>query len=250
MLKNESCKLLCTTHINKEDTQFLRDRITENYAVNWIIDGLPAARHRVDERTKQPIITIGFELGFYIEGNQFQLYNHHDIKIFYHTQDNINFRVVSVMVYPSSKEITFDAEGKPDCLTSTPLLLSDKENNTVTYTYQVIWQVYLYFLFALHSFDYPISFLSPSFSSTALPLQMLSLTCGSIITPPAIQPSTTVWATRWDNYLHVYDPNIHWFSLVNSVVIVLFLTGMVAMILLRALHKDISRYNAVDAQVG
>lgn len=34
----------------------------------------------------------------------------------------------------------------------------------------------------------------------------------------------------------------------NSIVIVLFLTGMVAMILIRALHKDISRYNAVEAQ--
>lgn len=34
----------------------------------------------------------------------------------------------------------------------------------------------------------------------------------------------------------------------NSVVIVFFLTGMVSMILIRALHKDISRYNAVEAQ--
>ncbi|KAI8099406.1 uncharacterized protein BX664DRAFT_321174 [Halteromyces radiatus] len=61
-------------------------------------------------------------------------------------------------------------------------------------------------------------------------------------------PSKTAWATRWDSYLHILDPSIHWFSLVNSIVIVLFLTGMVAMILLRALHKDISRYNAIDAQ--
>ncbi|KAL0092359.1 hypothetical protein J3Q64DRAFT_1672327 [Phycomyces blakesleeanus] len=61
-------------------------------------------------------------------------------------------------------------------------------------------------------------------------------------------PSATAWATRWDNYLHILDPSIHWFSLVNSIVIVLFLTGMVAMILIRALHKDISRYNAVEAQ--
>ncbi|KAJ3285291.1 hypothetical protein HK104_009567 [Borealophlyctis nickersoniae] len=60
--------------------------------------------------------------------------------------------------------------------------------------------------------------------------------------------SSTPWGTRWDNYLHVFDPKIHWFSLVNSVVIVLFLTGMVAMILLRALHKDIARYNALEAQ--
>lgn len=32
----------------------------------------------------------------------------------------------------------------------------------------------------------------------------------------------------------------------NSLVIVLFLSGMVAMILLRTLHKDIARYNQVD----
>ncbi|KAI8094628.1 hypothetical protein BDF21DRAFT_355377 [Thamnidium elegans] len=56
------------------------------------------------------------------------------------------------------------------------------------------------------------------------------------------------WATRWDGYLRVLEPSIHWFSLINSSIIVLFLTGMVSMILLRALHKDISRYNAVDAQ--
>ncbi|KAF7726417.1 hypothetical protein EC973_008751 [Apophysomyces ossiformis] len=60
--------------------------------------------------------------------------------------------------------------------------------------------------------------------------------------------SDTSFSTRWDKYLRIGDPSIHWFSLVNSVVIVLFLTGMVSMILLRALHKDISRYNAVDAQ--
>lgn len=32
----------------------------------------------------------------------------------------------------------------------------------------------------------------------------------------------------------------------NSLVIVLFLSGMVAMIMLRTLHKDIARYNQVD----
>lgn len=35
-------------------------------------------------------------------------------------------------------------------------------------------------------------------------------------------------------------------SIMNSLVIVLFLSGMVAMIMLRTLHKDIARYNQVD----
>ncbi|KAJ5416287.1 hypothetical protein N7465_004982 [Penicillium sp. CMV-2018d] len=59
--------------------------------------------------------------------------------------------------------------------------------------------------------------------------------------------SPTAWATRWDKYLHVYDPKIHWFSLINSAVFVVFLVGMVSMILVRALKKDIARYNRLDS---
>ena len=39
-------------------------------------------------------------------------------------------------------------------------------------------------------------------------------------------------------------------SIMNSLVIVLFLSGMVAMIMLRTLHKDIARYNQIDNSVS
>merc|ERR1719321_2015686 len=51
------------------------------------------------------------------------------------------------------------------------------------------------------------------------------------------------WASRWDNYLKMTGGQVHWFSILNSLMIVLFLSSMVAMILLRTLHRDISRYN-------
>lgn len=60
------------------------------------------------------------------------------------------------------------------------------------------------------------------------------------------QASPTSFATRWDKYLHVYTPRIHWFSLVNSAVIVTFLIGMVSTVLNRTLRKDIQRYNRLD----
>ncbi|KAI1617259.1 hypothetical protein EDD36DRAFT_158870 [Exophiala viscosa] len=60
------------------------------------------------------------------------------------------------------------------------------------------------------------------------------------------RPSDTAWATRWDKYLHIIDPKIHWFSLINSTVFVIFLVGMVGTILLRALRKDIARYNRLE----
>jgi transmembrane 9 superfamily protein 2/4 len=59
--------------------------------------------------------------------------------------------------------------------------------------------------------------------------------------------SPTVWATRWDKYLHVFDPKIHWLSLVNSAFIVVFLCGMVFSVLWGALKKDIARYNRLES---
>merc|ERR1719277_1317604 len=53
------------------------------------------------------------------------------------------------------------------------------------------------------------------------------------------------WASRWDAYLKMTGGQIHWFAILNSVLILVFLSGMVAMILLRTLHRDITQYNEV-----
>ncbi|KAG0270032.1 Transmembrane 9 super member 4 [Actinomortierella ambigua] len=51
------------------------------------------------------------------------------------------------------------------------------------------------------------------------------------------------WDKRWSLYLVRTDPQVHWYSIVNSVVIILFLTGMVVIIMMRTLNKDIALYN-------
>ncbi|KAK5069813.1 Transmembrane 9 superfamily member 2 [Lithohypha guttulata] len=60
------------------------------------------------------------------------------------------------------------------------------------------------------------------------------------------RPSNQAWATRWDRYLHITDPSIHWFSLISSICFVVLLLALVSSILARALHKDIQRYNRLD----
>ncbi|KAK3116785.1 Transmembrane 9 super member 2 [Teratosphaeriaceae sp. CCFEE 6253] len=86
--------------------------------------------------------------------------------------------------------------------------------------------------------------------------------CGDLQTPQLLEDKTTTgvtwtysvywrasatsFATRWDKYLHVYDPQIHWFSLVIYAIIVFILIGMVSTVLVRALRKDIKRYNRLD----
>lgn len=60
------------------------------------------------------------------------------------------------------------------------------------------------------------------------------------------EASDIAWASRWDTYLIMTDKQVHWFSIINSLMIVIFLSGMVAMIMLRTLHRDISRYNDLE----
>lgn len=60
------------------------------------------------------------------------------------------------------------------------------------------------------------------------------------------QESSTAWATRWDKYLHVYDPKIQWFSLVNFSLIVLILAVVIGHILLKTLKNDIVKYNEIN----
>ncbi|KAG0330285.1 hypothetical protein BGZ99_006017 [Dissophora globulifera] len=205
MKTDVDCKQLCAISVPAEKAQFINARIRENYAINWLVDGLPAGHERPGREPNTVIYSIGFPLGEEDGMPSPRLNNHYEITIDYHhntVKDTL--RVVGIVVQPMS--IATPDIGKVECGAleaeqSLPVYLDEKRATTVTYTYSVKWN-----------------------------------------------EVATAWATRWDKYLLVGEPRIHWFSLVNSIIIVLFLTGMVAMILLRALHKDISRYNQLEAQ--
>merc|ERR1719329_1183117 len=62
------------------------------------------------------------------------------------------------------------------------------------------------------------------------------------------RPSNIHWASRWDIYLsmdNAVPDKVHWFSIVNSMLIVVFLSVMIFMIMVRNLHRDITRYNRI-----
>lgn len=64
-----------------------------------------------------------------------------------------------------------------------------------------------------------------------------------------VQDNSEKWSSRWDRILNLWPhTNIHWFSILSSLVVVLFLSGMIAIIMLRTLHKDIERCSRLDGQ--
>ena len=205
MAKNETCKPLCEKKYDPRKAKFVNRKIWQAFNINWLVDGLPAAQRVEDPMTNAIYYSPGFFLGGVDQSGQAFMNNHYDIIVEYHRAGmrGNQFRVVGVTVNPRSvKDSKILGDNNADCGTaeSPKVILDDKGETAVTFTYGVHWK-----------------------------------------------ESSTTWATRWDNYLHVLDPKIHWFSLVNSTIFVVFLMGMVGMILLRALRKDIARYNRLDA---
>ncbi|PSR81173.1 hypothetical protein PHLCEN_2v6508 [Hermanssonia centrifuga] len=203
MRDNTTCHVLCRQDVPADDAKFINDRIREDYALNWLVDGLPAAEMKVDTKNGDVFFDMGFNLGD-DEGAYAEmpaLNNHYDIVFKYHEPQPGSdvYRIVGVLVWPASIGGNQDSDTNCDTSEDNKFILNEETSNRVRYTYRVTWS-----------------------------------------------ESDTPWATRWDNYLHIFDPRIHWFSLVNSVVIVVFLCVMVSMILLRTVSKDISRYNAID----
>ncbi|PQE33374.1 endosomal integral membrane protein [Rutstroemia sp. NJR-2017a WRK4] len=199
MAVNETCVQLCEEKkFDQSSAHFVNRRIQQGFAMNWLVDGLPAGQLIEEEITKTRFYSQGFALGS-SDQTAVHLNNHYDIFIDYHEVSAGLMRVVGVIVQPSSR--TLNHPGEPKCGADGPqVVLSESGETGVTYSYSVWWQ-----------------------------------------------PSSTAWATRWDKYLHVFDPKIHWFSLINSAVIVVFLVITVLSILMRTLRKDIQRYNRLDS---
>lgn len=82
---NGTCKVLCRTQVPMEDAKFVNDRIKEDYALNWLVDGLPAAEAKIDVKTGDLFYDMGFNLGD-DEGERAEspaLNNHYEVVLRY-----------------------------------------------------------------------------------------------------------------------------------------------------------------------
>ena len=214
MIQNEPCKALCDAQVfDPRAAEFVNGIIAGNYNLNFLVDGLPAGMPYNDSTTDTKFVMRGFRLGYVAENGLSYLNNHYDIMVDYHEFSKEQYRVVGVTVIPYSRKDNKNlGEGKAEC-GETPSTTDSYPNGD---------------------------------TNKMVELNEKGDTSVTWTYSVIWRPSKTAWATRWDSYLHVYDPKIHWFSLVNSAVIVVFLCGMVSAILMRTLKKDIARYNRLD----
>ncbi|XP_021616535.1 transmembrane 9 superfamily member 11-like [Manihot esculenta] len=56
------------------------------------------------------------------------------------------------------------------------------------------------------------------------------------------------WPSRWDVYLKMEGSKVHWFSIMNSLMVINFLAGIVLVIFLRTVRRDLTRYEELDKE--
>ena len=64
------------------------------------------------------------------------------------------------------------------------------------------------------------------------------------------EASSINWASRWDAYLKMPGGRVHWFSILNSLMVVLVMSSIVAMILMRTIRRDLQRYEGLLGEPG
>ncbi|KAL3744168.1 hypothetical protein ACJRO7_013430 [Eucalyptus globulus] len=218
MREPQMCNILCRKTLNAKTAKDFKEKIDDEYRVNMILDNLPLVV-RI-ERTELRVYQQGFNVGVkgQYAGTKEQkhfIYNHLSFTVKYHQDKETGAtRIVGFEVEPFSVKHAYEGEWSEKTTTLTTCNPHAKREVTSSESPQEVEDKNEVI------FTYDIRF----------------------------QDSEIKWASRWDTYLLMADDQIHWFSIVNSLMIVLFLSGMVAMIMLRTLYRDISKYNQLETQ--
>ncbi|XP_035238281.1 transmembrane 9 superfamily member 4 isoform X1 [Anguilla anguilla] len=228
MNQDRKCEVVCEKpnkpiRLSVEKSKLIAERIQEEYYVHLIADNLPVATRLEfypnreaggeEEQKKEALKDVQFEHGYrlgFTDNNKFYLHNHLSFILYYHKEK----------------------------------VEQDEEHNFRVVRFEVVPQSVK--VEDLKGDEKGVCDL-PEASGSA-PQEIDPSKENDVLFTYSVhwEESQVKWASRWDTYLTMSDVQIHWFSIVNSVVVVFFLSGILSMIIIRTLRKDIANYNRED----
>ncbi|KAF8391720.1 hypothetical protein HHK36_024029 [Tetracentron sinense] len=230
---NESVFLCTTKALNEHEVKLLKQRTRDLYQVNMILDNLPAMRF-----AKQNGVNIqwtGFPVGYSPpQSNEDYIINHLKFSVLVHEYEGSGVEIIGtgeegmgvISEADKKKASGFEIVGfevvpcsvKRDPEAMSKLRMYDKvapiscplelEKSQIIREQERI------------TFTYDVEFVK----------------------------SNTRWPSRWDAYLKMEGARVHWFSILNSLMVIFFLAGIVFVIFLRTVRRDLTRYEELDKE--
>eukprot|EP00527_Entomoneis_sp_CCMP2396_P000228 CAMPEP_0198136898 /NCGR_PEP_ID=MMETSP1443-20131203/447_1 /TAXON_ID=186043 /ORGANISM="Entomoneis sp., Strain CCMP2396" /LENGTH=580 /DNA_ID=CAMNT_0043798187 /DNA_START=367 /DNA_END=2109 /DNA_ORIENTATION=- len=224
MLTETYCNKLCQITLDNLQASKLRLHIKYGYHNNWIIDNLPSAAVGVGKKgERRKRYSGGFPIGFIASDNKLPyVYNHVNINVDYHPYEE-GYRVVGFAVEPLSIKHEFQGGFQWDGVTPEGL---QKPLETCSTTRHLLRG-------------------DISTSQVVKPKEKVLYTYGVTWNFSGVE-----WSSRWDVYLnedHLVPAQVHWYSITNSILVVVFLSFLIVSIMVRNLRRDIAAYNALSA---
>ncbi|KAL8152608.1 hypothetical protein V2J09_010368 [Rumex salicifolius] len=232
MFTNESEIFLCQTGpLSAADFKLMKERIDEMYQVNLILDNLPAIRY--SKKEDYYLRWTGYPVGVKLQ-DQYYVFNHLKLTVLVHEYEEAN--VASVMGTGDTPELipSGDGSGVPGYMVvGFEVVPCSIQHDLNAFKNLKVYDKY------------------PS-----------KINCDSSTVSMAIKENQPVafsyevefvlsdikWPSRWDAYLKMEGSKVHWFSILNSLMVITFLAGIVLVIFLRTVRRDLTRYEELDKE--
>jgi transmembrane 9 superfamily protein 2/4 len=230
---NETLYLCTTSPLNEHEVKLLKQRTRDLYQVNMILDNLPVMRYTSQNGVK--IQWTGFPVGYTpSDGGADYIINHLKFTVFVHEYEGrgveiigtgeegmgiiseadkkkaSGYEIVGFHVVPCSIKYDPEAMKKHKMYDGISSVTCPNELDK----YQIIKEQ------ERISFTYDVEFVK----------------------------SDIRWPSRWDAYLKMEGSRVHWFSILNSLMVIVFLAGIVFVIFLRTVRRDLTRYEELDKE--
>ncbi|KAB2618760.1 hypothetical protein D8674_014629 [Pyrus ussuriensis x Pyrus communis] len=234
MHTNETEIFLCQTDpLSADQFSLLKKRIDEMYQVNLILDNLPAIRYTKKEGFL--LRWTGYPVGIKVK-DVYYVFNHLKFKVLVHKYEEPN--VARVMGTGEGAEV-IPTIAKSD---------SD-EPGYIIVGFEVIPCSFVHNVDSVKKLNmyekYPAKILCDP-TTVAMPINEKQ----SVVFTYEVEfeESDIKWPSRWDAYLKMEGAKVHWFSILNSLMVITFLAGIVLVIFLRTVRRDLTRYEELDKE--
>ncbi|KAI2502586.1 Nonaspanin (TM9SF) [Fragilaria crotonensis] len=222
--QDKGCTPLCLVSLSPEKVRWMRELVELQYRVHFTLDQLPVLM-----RSKELNYAVrGYPVGFKappsytgLKNDEFYLYNHLRFTITYR-EDPSTFEGVRIIGFDVNP-VSIQHDVQTDELTSSTKISTcndedapDVVNNPSTYTPLRT---------SFDGGDFKVLY--------SYEVQWVA--------------SDLPWADRWDVYVLEWpNDDIHFFAIVNHLIIFLILTGAIAIVMVRTLRKDIAAFNEMQ----
>ncbi|CAN8275530.1 unnamed protein product [Cochlearia groenlandica] len=236
MFRNESEIFLCQTDkLSSDSFKLLKKRIDEMYQVNPLLDNLPAIRYT--KKDGYLLRWTGYPVGIKVQ-DVYYVFNHLKFKVLVHKYEEAN--VARVMGTGDAAEAVIPVVGKKKDSDVPGYMVVGFEVVPCSFSHNgdSTSKLKMY-----ERYNTPIKCDSTSVSMSVKEGQSIVYSY-----EVSFEESDIKWPSRWDAYLKMEGSKVHWFSILNSLMVITFLAGIVLVIFLRTVRRDLTRYEELDKE--